>query len=457
MRGETDGFERGFMRYLLVGLGLLLWPGTGWAQDERHTMTRQTILDWVERYRDAEPEFQAGDTLTQADSEKLRPFLPPGYVEEFRFPEATFEIVAPGDYAPRQDYLETTEKFAGQTHLAEDGSLLNYVAGQPFASDTLDPADPTSGLKLGWNFNFRWQNYGIKVGNFGTILIAPGGTHAAPSGLPEDVLPASGTVERVLLQRYQRVYHSHLAMRPDDDYTLPIDGAGQFEWKEVTEFTDPYEMRGMRILIQRSNDPHLADQAWTYVPSLRKVRRVSAEEKADSFQGSDTTLDDFFGFSGRVLDYAWTFHGRKGVLHVMNSQYPYARYYGPAGRAPLGRWELRNTLAVEIVPKRANHPYSSKWLFIDAQTYRVTCGLAFDRDGKLWKIWDMQNSWSEDATIHQEMNKGMHVSRYLGVAVIDVRTDQASLFPALDMGYPDVEIEEVLSLYDVNKLTEGRR
>ena len=52
------------------------------------------------------------------------------------------------------------------------------------------------------------------------------------------------------------------------------------------------------------------------------------------------------------------------------------------------------------------------------------------------------------------MNTGAHLVRYLGVTVVDVKTDQASLFPALDMGYPEVEVEEVLSLYDVNKLTE---
>lgn len=449
------------MQYFLVCLGVLLFTDAGWAQDERRTMTRQTVLDWVEAYKDAVPDFQPGDTLAGEALIRLRPFLPPGYYDEFRFPDVSFEIAPTGDYTPGRDYLDATERFAGQTHLADDGSLRNYVAGQPFPSDQLDPAEPTSGLKLGWNFNFRWQHYGPKVGMFATILIKPGGSRAPLPGLPEDLIQSSGTVERVLLQRYQRVYHSHIAMLPEHDYTLPVDGASQFEWKDVNDFTDPYEMRGMRILIQRSSDPHEADQAWTYVPSLRKVRRVSAEEKADSFQGSDTTIDDFFGFSGRVLDYEWTFHGRKDVLHVMNTQYGYARYYGPAGRAPLGRWELREALVVEIVPKRANHPYSSKIMFIDAQTYRVTSGMAFDRDGKLWKVWGMQNGWSEDAVPQSgttgQASPGVRVCRYLGVSVIDVKTGQASLFPAFDVVYPEVDVEEVLSLYDVNKLTEGRR
>ena len=348
------------MPFIVLFVGLLVWVGPSWAQDERNAMTRETVLEWVGQYQDAQPEFTPGQTLGLSDMDKIRPFVPPGYFEEFQFPEVTFDISSPGDYPPRTDYLEATEKFTGQTQLAEDGGLKNYVAGQPFPADQLDPADPTAGLKIGWNFNFRWQHYGIKVGNFATIMIKPGGTHGALPGIPEDMIQPGGTVERVLQQRYQRVYHSHLAMLPEQNYTLPVDGAAEFEWKDINDFTDPYEMRGLRVLIQRSSDPHQPDQAWTYVPSLRKVRRVSAEEKADSFQGSDTTIDDFFGFSGRVLDYDWAFHGWKDVLHIMNSPVPMRTITGPQGGHRSGRgsyarpWWSSSSPSERIIPTAAS-------------------------------------------------------------------------------------------------------
>ena len=167
---------------LLLIMGLLVWTGPSWAQGERRAMTRDTLLQWVAQHKDAQPNFQPSDTLTFDDIEKLRPFIPPGYFEEFQFPEVTFEITPTGDYAPRKDYLEATEKYASQTRLAQDGSLEGYVAGQPFPTDQLDPSDPTSGLKIGWNFNFRWQHYGPKVGTFATIMLKPGGTHGALPG-----------------------------------------------------------------------------------------------------------------------------------------------------------------------------------------------------------------------------------------------------------------------------------
>lgn len=445
-------------RLFLFSLLLLAYSGRHVVlADDQQVMTRDTLLQWMTQYGDAKAEFKAGDILKAADREKVRPFLPPPYFAEFDFPEVEFAITPTGDYSPHQAFRDATEKFAGQTRLATDGALEGYVAGQPFANDRLDPQDSTAGIKAAWNFNFRWQHYGQKVGNFPTVFLRQGGTSGSLFGLPTDFITGGGTIERVLAQRYQRLYLTHLSALPESNYTFPTSDAPGLEWKDINEFTDPYEVRGQRILVQRSSDPHQPDQAWTYVPSLRKVRRVSAEEKSDSFQGSDTTLDDFYGFSGRILDNDWKFHGWKEVLHVTNSRHVYMHFYGPKSRVPQDRWELRKILIVEQIPKDPHHPYSSKIILWDAQTYHTTTAFAFDREGKLWKVWATVDSWSEEAQDHPEMNKGVSVSRFLGIVVIDVKKGQATLFPTFDMGYPKVTPEEVADMYDLNKLTEGKR
>lgn len=444
---------------VLVVLALLpLWGGLCLAADEgQRAVTKETVLQWVEKYRDTQPEFQPGDVLTLSDLEKVRPFIPPGYFEEFNFPEVEFEIAPRGDYSPHRTFREATEKLSGQTRLAANGALEEYVAGQPFANENLDPQDPTSGLKTAWNFNFRWQHYGQRSESWHLILMRKGGTHDPPKGLPEDCLRGGGTIERMMSQRYQRVYFTHLAMLPEHRYTLPLPGAEQFEWKDYQEFIEPYELRGARIVAQRYADHHLADQAWEYVPSLRKVRRISVEEKSDSFLGTDTTLDDFYGFSGRVLSYDWKFYGWRDVLHVMNSRYSYIHHYGPDGRLSHDRWEVRKCAVVEQIPKDPRHPYSSKLLFWDAQTYRTTVALAFDREGKLWKIWYAQHSWSEEAQDQPVVNRGKFVPRFQGIVAIDLKSGQATLFPAFTVSYPDVTPEYIDSLFDLNKLTEGKR
>lgn len=50
-------------------------------------------------------------------------------------------------------YREATEKYSFQVSLAPDGTLKNYLAGQPFP--LLDPNDPEIAHKVIWNFSFR--------------------------------------------------------------------------------------------------------------------------------------------------------------------------------------------------------------------------------------------------------------------------------------------------------------
>ncbi len=58
------------------------------------------------------------------------------------------------------------------------------------------------------------------------------------------------------------------------------------------------------------------DQVNSYLPTERRVRRLSSRERADSWLGSEMTLDDFAGFSGRVLDYERSLLGEKSILAI---------------------------------------------------------------------------------------------------------------------------------------------
>lgn len=93
----------------------------------------------------------------------------------------------------------------------------------------------------------------------------------------------------------------------------------------------------------------------------------------------------------------------------------------------------------------------------DAQTYRTTIALAFDRAGKLWKIWQPQNSWSEDTVEQPNPDQGLFIARYEGVPTIDVQNRQATLYITFEIDYPAVAPIDIEGLFDLNKLTEGRR
>ena len=424
--------------------------------DQQSLPTRTDMENWITTNLETTPEFEEGQVLTRTDIDKLRPFLPPRYIDEFNFDGVEFHVSPSGNYAPHPDYLAATERYSGQTVLAEDGAVENYIAGRPFARALINPNDPAAGLMAAWNFNYRWQHYGMHVRKYLGALLEKGGPAAPLPGFPPDLIQGGGKAIRHIVAMYQRAYHSHLAQLPNDGHLLPVSDAGRFEYKDYVEFLEPYDVRGTRFLVYRYNDPRLQDDAWGFLPQLRKVRRLSVIERDDSVGGTEMTLDDFTGFSGRVLDHDWKFLGWKVLLHVMNSGHPYARFYGPNGWVPNDRWELRPCAIVEQTPIGGNRAYGSKIYFWDAQTYETALVLIFDREGKLWKVIDMLHGWSEDPT-QPDTDRGTQLPRNIGFTIIDMQKEQATIFSAYEIVYPAVTEEEVEERYDINKLTEGRR
>jgi hypothetical protein len=438
---------------ILVPLFLFLLFNT--HVESKTLATHADVLRWLQATMDAPPLFREGDILTQTDLEKIRPFLPPGYIDEFNFPGVEFQVSPSGNYAPHPVYLAATEQYLNQARLAADGALENYVAGRPFAQTQISSADPQSGLKAVWNFTHRWKFYGMQVQRYLGALLAKGGAASPLPGFPADLVQGGGAVERYLVALYRQAYHSHLAQLPRSNYTLPLAGAGAFEYKHYLEFLEPYDVRGSRFLVYRYDDPRRQDDAWSYLPQLRRVRRLSLNERDDPIAGTEMTLDDFTGFLGRVLDHHWKFLGQKTILHVMNSRHPYARFYGPNGWLPNDRWELRPCIVVEQTPL-SERTYGSKIFFWDAQTYETVLVLIFDRQGQLWKVNHLLHGWSEDAT-QPDVDRGKRLPRNIGSTIIDFQKQQATIFSAYEVLYPEIDASTVADEYDVNRLSEGKR
>jgi Protein of unknown function (DUF1329) len=440
--------------------------------------TRSDYAVWLHKYMNATPSFKPGDVLTQKDIERIRPFVPPGYLEQLNFPGLRMEIGAPEDHTPRQDFMNCTEKYQSQVRLGPGGELENYVCGQPF-SDALSTSDAMAGFKAAWNYEWRWQNFGLACYTLPWIWVRFGGTHS-PFEIEKDVswdtgtgyhgeLPNSGQVakmfqgggsfQRILQSTYQRVYFSHLAPMADRGGLLPVPGAKDFEFKEFTGFFDPFDIRGTAFIVYRYSDPRRQDDAWAYLPVLRRVRRISVEVKSDSLLGTDHTLEDFYGFSGRILEWKWKFLGWKNMLAVMSSKYDYAHYFGPNGIIPNDRWTVRRFAVVERTPTIPRHPYSSAIDFWDAQNWDTSYLIAFDHSRKLWKIFQFTKVWSEDFKDPnlQRINKGVRATDFQTIAVMDLQNHRATLNPIYGLGFPTVTAQHVEKLYDVSSLEQIHR
>ena len=443
----------------LPWLFLLLATPPATAAEPTH---RDDVTAWLEAGREAEaPPWSDGTVLRGEELLALRPFLPPGHFEEQRFAGARFAIQGARDYPSHASYQQATQQFSSQTSLGPGGELENYVAGRPFSIERIEAAPPEQGgLMVAWNRIYRWQHYGYRSSAINMYYMRPEagdreGDPLAPNGAADNGdLLGGGRVERIISQFYQRVYLRHLAMLPDQDYTLRNAGGEGLFYKDFLEITAPFDMKDTRFVIERSDDAREEDQVNSYLPTQRRVRRISPKERADRFLGSELNFDDFEGFSGRVLDYHWTYLGRRRVFAVVDSENPRVRYYGPRSRVPLDRWQLRDCLVVEQRSRWEGHPYGSKLLFLDAETYNLGSALVFDRQGVLWKANYVIYQWpgGEDANAPPEKT----VAHWRSTTMVNFRSGAATVAVGGPTETPAMSSRDVRRLFSVSNLTGGR-
>lgn len=416
-------------------------------------VTRTDIESWLATEVAVDPPA-AGSTLGLDAIDDLSGWLPPGYIDEFRFDDVQIEIQATADYPGHRSYVDATEAFAGQASIGSDGRLENYTAGRPFSSEQITEADPaTAGFMVAWNQIHRWQYTGYKVDALSMSYVAPGN----PAG-PLDAdkgLNGGGSLTRRLTQYYHRVYLSKLAWLGEQDYRYDVPDSDSQFFKDYISFLDPFDVKGTSFVVERHLDPTADDQVNIYSPSERRVRRFSAKERADSFMGSEGTLDDFEGFSGRVLDYRWQYLGRHPLLYIIDSKHEIAQSFGPHSRLPDDRWQLRDCHIVEVKSVLDDHPYGSRILFVDAQTWGVGLSLVIDHDENLWKTF--QTVYRGPLDPSPDASPELTVIGWRGQFNIDRTTNNATVVQALTpTEHPAMKPSQIKRMFSVSNLTSGR-
>ncbi len=427
---------------------------------------------WIKENQAATPQFVDGDTITFENADLIRPFIPVEQQETLIFDGMEMKIKDAGDLTPSDAYKAATEQFAGQATVAADGALENYTAGRPFDPTTFTPGSMEDGSKMAWNWTWRWENEGLKIEEVHWVWVREGGEHskhsimAENSGKYDEYYTGGGTFERVLAGPYQRVMMSARTDLASTDYKL--NGGEGFAkntaFREYTGFTSPFDIGGTAFLILRYNDPRKTDDSWAYIPSLRRVRRISVEVKSDSLLGTDHTLEDFYGFNGRVMEHNWEYVGSAKILAVIRSRTTDTIFYGPNGWAPLDNWALRTVDVVRQIPKSSSHPYSEKFLYVDRDSGEAPYANAFDQSGQIWKIWQIQKVWTEDPWYQDNQKKfgapltqpGTRKAAFQSINVIDLQNGRGTLVPCRGNSFPNTAFTKVKRTHDVNFLTEGR-
>ena len=389
--------------FSMVSFSLLMFAKTSFATSAAK-LTPEDLYNWNKKYKDTKPQMKVGDIITYDKKELLEPFVNPAIQPLWFHEDMAYDIGGLPDtnnYSPPPIFWETTEKFRGQSKIGEKGEILGYVAGMPFTHDEIKLDDPQAGFKLAWDREMFWKSLGsdgwleseVPGSHIDFIFVAPG-EHKQSFGYPPEMFKG-GSYKRYMKWVYKKIRMRHLHDRPPT-YQLDLPEADEVRWKELISFYEPYDVKGVTQLTVRYDDAFKADDAWMYIPSMRRVRRLSTGQRADALLGSELTLDDYFGFSGKICNWDWKYLGDKVHAGYLNANLDKYTDGKPHGCAPShGNLEIRDTYCLELVA-RYDHPYSRKIMWVDKETMRHFAFAAFDRAGKLWKTYTTPWIFSDD-------------------------------------------------------------
>jgi hypothetical protein len=326
----------------------------------------------------ARADVKPGDVIGVNDTDKIRDLISPG-IEWCVKHGLPMEIVAPRNIGWPAEYKEATEQYSGQVRLSKDGLMLEgYVAGLPFPN--LDPNDPKVALKIMWNFEHKPAiTDDLDLRNFD-----------ADTGSIQTDSPMS--VERHFLLDHLRVlfYNGRLFQEPKPEYEPNPNG-----YRSSTgmyPILEPFDLKGVGFVGNRFLDPAKQDNQWLYLPTLRRVRRMSTAQRSDALFGQDTDVDSYYGYNGHIAWMDWNFLGEREILGVMHAKNYPVKWAQPADWAFDDVWEKRKVYVIEGVSKLPQYAYSKRIIFIDKEAWVVPYSDIYDRAGELWKVWI--NAWS---------------------------------------------------------------
>src|ERR1700687_4276082 len=253
----------------------------------------------------ATADVKPGDVVTTANADQVKDLVSPGLDCVSRH-GMKMRIIEPRKIEWPKAYREATEKFAGQVKLSEDGfKLQNYVAGLPFPH--IDINDPKAALKIMWNYDYKFLTTDdVDLREFD-----------ADTG-PISSENKSMVIERhFTLDHFRRLfYNGRLYVDPKPERPNP---EGIRYRGSLDPFLEPCDLKGVGASAIRYIDPAKQDDSWLYLPSLRRVRRLSTAQRSDALFGQDTDQDSYGGYAGQIAWMDWKLLGTKDALAAFHT------------------------------------------------------------------------------------------------------------------------------------------
>ncbi len=190
--------------------------------------------------------------------------------------------------------VEISKKNEGRFTINKEGTVVDIktgerpsvITGWPFP--TIDAKDPQAGAKALWNsiYTLFW------AGSFHT-------------NTPINwVDRGQGILRRIETEINFKYYDGQVP-----EFQKEIENPDNFLSKTLALVLEPADLNGIVSLNWRYREGDKNDQAWAYVPALRRIRPINPANRADGFMGSDISQDDGPYFDGKPEDFEFKLVG----------------------------------------------------------------------------------------------------------------------------------------------------
>ena len=164
---------------------------------------------------------------------------------------------------------------------------------------------------------------------------------------------------------------------------LRIIKAGQegISYKDLVVVTYPTEVKGLAILTWTYLDPEKDQEVWLWLPSLKKVRKISASEDDDAFMGADFTVEEVS--TRRLEDETYRLVGEKDFEGYKFEHTGQLKFKGIP------------CFVIECTPLKPHWYYSKRIVWIDKDTGGNIFEEYYDKKGRLFKTLFREWVWTD--------------------------------------------------------------
>ncbi|HVN89403.1 MAG TPA: DUF1329 domain-containing protein [Candidatus Binataceae bacterium] len=437
---------------LILAALLLIAPGIVLAQNASSPAAPATAAPTAAAAPAQPPAAAAPNTIpvgtiiTTQNWRQYSDFMPEGMAKLFggefslKVPDSVQMEIGPTEVHPLpKPYVEATEKYSGQVRVVElpDGglNLQGYQAGQPFPN----PADPHKGWKILANLWYRYIPYiAVDTRDAGCVVDGSGSVNC----------------KHVTIVRRQMAYITEPGVPPKTP------GSGDKFFSQWLMVTEPEQSRYTATLTVSYEDLTRPEDAYIFLPSMRRYQPISTLARCSPNQGTDSTFEEYrAGFDSNMTEVAADFVGAKKIIALLPTTMPAGQFPAdfemPLGwpKPSWGKWQVRdvNVLNVTKLPSHAKgYCYGKRAMYIDAANSAPLWEDLYDNQMKLWRLYGL--------FMHPVEVPNMGIVDTTGAVVYafwDVQNNHSTFFIDPSEGSPMYVNEQVPKDYlDLSRYTE---